>query len=177
MTRRAHRLRTALLAVVTSSVAACGRAPDLAQQEGDPRVTFVSADGDTATRVDRDDFRWEQARRDARCTLAEFVRRFRNPPPTQSELDLKVGLDLSPEQTEHVWLRVLAVEGDTAFRGTVNNDPSDTSRYHFGDTVSVSWRRVSDWYAVDRDTLIGGFTIRYARLSLTKAERAQFDSA
>ena len=167
--------RAALFTVVL--VVACRRSDDQRRASNDPRIIAISEDGDTALRVDRDDWRWYQARRDARCTLDEFLRRFHQPPRTQSDLQLKAGLEIAKDDTEHVWIRVLRIDDDSVFRGILNNDPSDSSRYKYGDTVVVARRQVTDWYAVDRDTLVGGFTIRVSRYALTKAERARFDSA
>jgi len=150
-----------LLLIATVLLAACGDAHGGSADPGDgrPRVHSVSEDGDTAFLVKRDDAEMERARERARCTLSEFRRRFRDPPATQTQLSLK-GIFQDEESTEHLWLDVLAVNGDTTFVGTVANDPGMVRSVAFGDTVTIGSAQVSDWQAVDRDTLVAGFTTR-----------------
>ena len=147
---------------------------------------YVSGDsiewieGDTAHVVDPDDWEVLSARSDARATLAEFVRRFREPPTTQSRISVKVRLaerNSAAEDSliEHLWLDPLDVR-DSTIRGVLVNTPFDLRRARRGDTVSVPFEQVSDWYAVDRDTLVGGFTTRLFRSHLTKAARDTEDA-
>src|SRR5579884_931919 len=135
--------------------------------------------GDTMHVLDADDWEVLSARRDARATFGEFVRRFREPPTTQSDLSVEVRLVKATgvagdSAVEHVWLQPLTVT-DSSVRGIIVNTLSDLRRVKYGDTISAPNADVSDWYAVDRDTLVGGFTIRLFRNRLAQAARDSED--
>jgi uncharacterized protein YegJ (DUF2314 family) len=138
-------------------------------------VHSVSADGDTAFLVPSNDPNMLRARRDAECTLHEFARRLEKAPPTQSELMLKAAFHDSVN-TEHLWVRVHRIVGDSLYQGVVENDPAVLRRLAYGDTVEVQRRDVDDWFAVDSDTLVAGFSIRARRRALPPDERARADS-
>jgi uncharacterized protein YegJ (DUF2314 family) len=165
------RLSLARPIILIALVVACDRAAPARR-----RVHSVSEDGDTAFIVSRADAEMARARRRARCTLPEFVRRFRAPPPGQSALELKARFEEGTE-TEYLWLEVISVSADTLIRGVVDNDPGILRRVRYQDTVSVGPDAVADWYAVERDTLVAGFTLRVYRERLPPVERAREDSA
>lgn len=146
-----------------------------AAQPGQARVHSVSADGDTAFLVASNDSNMLAARRDAQCTLHEFVRRFESAPATQAELMLKAAFHDSVN-TEHLWMRVHRIVGDSLYQGVVENDPGVLRHLAYGDTVDVPRRDVDDWFAVDADTLVAGFSIRARRRTLSPNERARADS-
>lgn len=150
-------LRAAFV-LLTLAVAACG---DVRQggAHNPMRVLSVSADGDTAFAIQSGDRELLRARRLAQCTLGEFSRRLGSPPPGQTELMLKVAFHQGGE-TEHLWMRIHHAEGDSAFVGTIANDPSSIPSLAYGDTARVRAPDVSDWYAVENDTLVAGFSRR-----------------
>ncbi len=162
-----------LLILVALLLAACGDSAE--SNDGRPAVHSVSENGDTAYVVERDDPEMEQARERSRCTLSEFRRRFRDPPATQTALWLK-GEFRDDEATEFLWVRVFALDGDTILRGTVSSDPGMVRHVQAGDTVALWPAEVADWYAVDRDTLVGGFATRLFRARLPPADRAAEDA-
>jgi uncharacterized protein YegJ (DUF2314 family) len=172
-------LRRAIDCLATFCVVAataCGTAAQSDAPVGKPPVHSVSADGDTALLVASDDAGFARARRDAHCTLHEFRERFRSPPASQSELMLKAAFR-DTANVEHLWVRVTDIAGDSLYRGVIENDPATLRHFSFGDTVQVPSADVDDWFAVDRDTLIAGFSLRVYRERLTAIDRAHADSA
>ncbi|HEU4453445.1 MAG TPA: DUF2314 domain-containing protein [Longimicrobium sp.] len=151
-----------LVLIAALLLGACGDGSAEPGDGGRVHVASVSEDGDTAFSVERDDPEMDRARERARCTVSELIRRFRAPPATQTELMLK-GAFRDEWGTEYMWMEVLRIEGDSMFVGTVANHPGIVRSVSFGDTVSIFPAEVSDWYAVDRDTLIAGFTTRVHR--------------
>jgi uncharacterized protein YegJ (DUF2314 family) len=136
----------------------------------------VSPDGDTASFVASDDWEFALARQSAQCTLANFRRRFDHRPSDQSDLMLKAAFETTPGETEHMWTEVLAIPSDSTYRVRIENDPVDSTRFAYGDTVVIHRRDVTDWYAVERDTLVAGFTLRLRRHRLNADQRRQADS-
>jgi uncharacterized protein YegJ (DUF2314 family) len=163
-----------LLLIAAVLLASCGDARDEAADR--PHVQSVSEDGDTTYAVRPDDPEMRAARERARCTVSEFIRRFHHPPATQTEVKLK-GVFRDDEGTEYLWLDVLRVDGDSVFVGTVANDPGRVRSLAYGDTVTIRSGEVADWYAVDRDTLIAGFTTRVLRAKTSGADPAGRDTA
>ncbi len=169
-------MQRALAAVaLVLAVAACGDA-DQREEQPERRVAGVSAHGDTAWELTAHDTLWYQARDDARCTLYEFLRRVRAKPKTQTMSSVKASFRLGGE-VEHMWVNVRSLVGDTALRGILANEPVTMRRMKEGDTVVVALRNIDDWYAVDADTLIGGFVLRLMRSQLSPAARASYDSS
>jgi uncharacterized protein YegJ (DUF2314 family) len=129
------------------------------------------------------DWQYSRARSDARSTLAEFIDRFCHSPPGQTELGLKARFaearplnEKGDSIIENMWLSLLSVDKGV-FRGTVENVPIDLKKVKHHDTVSVDISRVTDWYAVDNDTLVAGFTMRAYRSRMSAGNRAKYDSA
>lgn len=163
-----------VLAAMLVGAVACGDA-DMREEPPEKRVVGVSAHGDTAWELTAHDTLWYQARDDARCTLYEFLRRVREKSKSQTMASVKASFRLGDE-VEHMWVNVRTLVGDTALRGILANEPITMHRLKEGDTVVVALRNVDDWYAVDADTLIGGFGLRLYRSQLTAAARAAYDS-
>ena len=137
---------------------------------------WISADGDTVHSRDPDDPGYLRARQDAQCSLNDFVRRLADPPRTQSELAFKAAIDDSLE-VEHVWFQALSAIGDSAVRGEVESAAVLVRGVERGDTLVVPLREIEDWMAVDRDTVVAGFSMRLYRDRLNRDQRARYDSA
>lgn len=161
--------------------AACATPRDA--EEAPAFDSVVARDGDTAHVTSRTDWRLLQAREDARRTFPEFVARFRSPPDGQRALSLK-GRFAEPDSggapgdsvVEHLWLEPIAYDSGR-IRGVIDNTPILLRRVSHRDTVTIDSSHVSDWYAVEHDTLVAGFSLRVFRLRMTTEERARSDSA
>jgi uncharacterized protein YegJ (DUF2314 family) len=75
-----------------------------------------------------------------------------------------------------MWLTSVTFDG-RKFHGTVNNDPEMVSNVKIGDKVSVESSKISDWMFVENGKLVGGYTLRVLRDSLSASERADFDKS
>ena len=164
MRRRGRPLLIVMLAVASG----CRAAPTAGR-----RVHSVSRDGDTTYLIASDDPQYRIARRQARCTLGELLRRLDGPRRPQS-VRVK-GAFRSGRETEHLWLDVLDLGADTTFRATVANDPALIPTLSYGDTVRLPVVDLDDWYVIERDTVVGGFSIRVHRDGLPPTERASYD--
>lgn len=129
-----------LVAAVALFVSACGAPPENVAKVApdDPAITAA---------VGR-----------ARATVGELVRRVENPPAAQQYLAAKVEL-VEGDSHENLWVTGLRLQ-DGVLHGTLDNDPVLLRQVKAGDPVRVSPDSVSDWMAVDRAAVCGGFTTR-----------------
>ncbi|MEO1297272.1 MAG: DUF2314 domain-containing protein [Cyanobacteria bacterium J06636_16] len=74
-----------------------------------------------------------------------------------------------------VWLSVVRVV-QSAFVTEIFEVPYLLSNYQMGDRISVLSQGVFDWMVLDRETLYGGYSIRYHRQQLEASELATFDA-
>ncbi len=108
--------------------------------------------------VKQDDEEMNAAMKKARDSLDEFERRFKNPQPTDSDFQVKVRLE-AEDGPEHVWAEVVRIEGDV-FVATIKNYPRYVKNVKFGDEITVTRDKLSDWSYHDKGKKIGGFTVR-----------------
>jgi uncharacterized protein YegJ (DUF2314 family) len=94
----------------------------------------------------------------ARATVGELVRRVENPPAAQQYLAAKVEL-AEGDARENMWVTGLRLE-DGVLHGTLDNEPVLLRAVKAGDPVRVAPDSISDWMAVDRAAVCGGFTTR-----------------
>jgi uncharacterized protein YegJ (DUF2314 family) len=117
-----------------------------------------------------------RARARARCTLPELVRRIRFPPPTQAEVAIQ-GRFAEAGAIEDLWMTPASTLLDSLVIGSLTSRPGVIRRLRYGDTVVIRPASIVDWYAIDHDTLVGGFTLRAIRNSLSETERERQDRA
>jgi uncharacterized protein YegJ (DUF2314 family) len=161
-------------APATDSTSLRADARRIVDENGDS--AWLAADGDTVRSRASDDPAYARAYQDAQCSLHEFRRRLTAPPSTQTELAFKGPVSDSTE-TEYAWLDALELVGDSAVRGILENVPVALRGIEEGDTIVMPLRLVEDWMADDRDTVVGGFSMRIYRDRLNAEQRARYDSA
>jgi uncharacterized protein YegJ (DUF2314 family) len=142
--------RTAFLILAISCLPSCRRkAGARVERAGEPDFIPTQAD----------DRELEAAKRQARQTLPEFVKALEAPPPGSRAFAIKKGFG-DGKNDEFIWLDQVKLAGQS-FQATVANVPVWFAGVRVGDQVEVKREEVADWmYIDDRDTLVGGFTIR-----------------
>jgi uncharacterized protein YegJ (DUF2314 family) len=128
---------------------------------------------DKVTMVADDDPRMTAAIEKARATVGTFTSALRSPKARQTAFSVKMAFT-DPKGTEHMWLSQVSFDGQK-FRGTVNNDPMIVSNVRNGQRAAVEPAKISDWMYVDNGKLVGGYTLRVLRDSMSAEERAEFD--
>lgn len=136
---------------------------DTIERTGQPPITYV----------EDDDPEMEAAIAEARATVARFVSALNNPLPSQADFSVKMAVT-DGETIEHMWLTPVRHQNGE-FVGAIGNDPSQISTVAIGDEVRVTEDQISDWMYVENQKLVGGFTLRALRNSMTPAERADLD--
>jgi uncharacterized protein YegJ (DUF2314 family) len=145
--------------MVVAIVAGCGR------KQPEDKVTYVAPD----------DPRMNAAMAKARATVSTFITALKAPKANQSDFAVKMAFT-DRNGTEHMWLNPVVYDGKS-FHGTINNDPQNVKNVKDGQSVSVEPAKISDWMFVENGKLVGGYTIRVLRDTMSAGERAEFDKS
>jgi uncharacterized protein YegJ (DUF2314 family) len=127
------------------------------------------------TYVAPDDPAMTKAIEEARSTLGKFIAAVEAPTKNQSQFSIKTPF-VDGAKSEHIWLLPVTYDGKQ-FHGVVNNEPQDVKNVKLGDKVIIQPADVSDWMYVDDGRLVGGYTLRVLRNTLSPTERAEFDKS
>jgi uncharacterized protein YegJ (DUF2314 family) len=110
----------------------------------------------------------------AQASLDQFFENLANPEAGQQSFLLKVRFEINGE-IEHIWLADLTVSG-LEMSGTVANEPRSVD-LKFMQAVSFAPAQITDWMYLENGFLVGGFTTKAIRSTLSAHERARFDAA
>jgi uncharacterized protein YegJ (DUF2314 family) len=132
------------------------------------------SDGENVFDVQDNDAQMNWAMEKARLTLEYFKECLPHPKADQYGFSLKVKLQ-DKNGTEHIWMNDLSVDDDGLVYGIIDNDPVVVKNVSAGARIGIPIENVSDWLIVEDGRLIGGYTIRVYRESLSPSERASFD--
>lgn len=128
---------------------------------------------DRLTTVADDDPQMNAAMDKARSTVNTFIAALQSPQPGQSGFTVKMPFSDGPH-TEHMWLEPVSFDGKQ-FHGTVSNEPETVKNVKMGQKAVVSASRISDWMYRENGKIVGGYTVRVLRDTLSPSERADFD--
>lgn len=109
----------------------------------------------------------------ARETVDQFIGVFNAPQPSQSMISIKMKVS-EGENSEHMWMAPESYT-DGKFRGKLLNDPVDLKGVRLGDSMEVAKGEISDWMYVENGKLVGGYTMRVMRDTLSPQERQDFE--
>jgi len=130
---------------------------------------------DKVTYVAENDPKMNAAIEKARTSVNTFAQALKAPKPGQSQFSVKMAFT-DGKHTEHMWLTSVTFDGQK-FHGTLNNDPEMVSNVKIGAKVSLESSKISDWMFVENGKLVGGYTLRVLRDSMSASERADFDKS
>ena len=140
------------------------QAGDTVQREGEPAVTFV----------DDDDPKMNAAMKKAGDTIGDFLKSLEKPTPKQTMFAVKIGVG-EGDNREYMWLTPVTFK-EGQFSGKLNNEPVNPQKYKLGDTIVAPQGEVVDWMYAEDGVLVGGYTLRVLRDSLSPKEREEFDA-
>ena len=109
----------------------------------------------------------------ARATVGAFITALKSPRSTQTAFSVKAPFT-DGKSVEYMWLVPVTYDGKT-FHGEINNTPEKVTTVKLGQSVTVDPSKIADWMYIDNGTLVGGYTTRALRDSLSPKERAEFD--
>ena len=110
----------------------------------------------------------------AQAAVPEFIRVLTNPAPNQTSFKIKKPFGTQTGSEEHLWIADLKFDG-TNFHGRLDNQPTELLTWKKGDAVTVLTNELSDWLYHEDGFIVGGFTLRVMRRSVTGKEAQDFD--
>ncbi len=110
----------------------------------------------------------------AHATLPNFIKTLQKPKPSQSQFSIKCAVS-DQGQKRHVWIDDITFDGKK-FHGKLGNRLMDKNTKP-GNKVEVAPDGVSDWMYIENHKLIGGYTLRAMRDSLSPQEKKEFDKS
>ena len=123
--------------------------------------------------IDSGDQQMNEAIRKSRLTFADFVAAFKTNKGSRRNFSIKMPF-ATEFGAEHIWLTNMELKGEKLF-GIVDNLPQSVTTVRLGDVVEIEENRISDWFYIEDDKLIGGLTIRVLRDRMSNSARKRFD--
>jgi uncharacterized protein YegJ (DUF2314 family) len=123
--------------------------------------------------VDSGDEEMNEAIRKSRLTFDDFLAAFKSKNASQRNFSVKMPF-ATEYGAEHIWLTNMEIKDDKLL-GTVDNLPQSVNTVRLGDVVEIERDKISDWFYIDDEKLVGGLTIRVLRDRMKSAERKRFD--
>ena len=109
-----------------------------------------------------------EARQKARETLPRFVSLLKSNMPATYTVKFPLRQN---GRTEHIWLQVADMKGDSAFIGRLANKPVNGNQYQIGQVMTGPIADVEDWMVRTSDAIYGGYTTRYALKDMPKPQQ------
>ena len=123
--------------------------------------------------VDSQDAEMNEAIKKSRLTFGEFLAAFRSKNPSQRNFSVKMPF-ATEYGSEHIWLTNMDIK-DEKLVGIVDNLPQAVNAVRLGDVVEIDGEKITDWFYIDNEKLVGGLTIRVLRDRMSKSDRKRFD--
>ena len=123
--------------------------------------------------VDSEDAEMNEAIKKSRLTFGEFFAAFRSKNPSQRNFSVKMPF-ATEYGAEHIWLTNMEIKGEKLL-GVVDNLPQSVNTVRLGDVVEIDSEKITDWFYVDNEKLVGGLTIRLLRDRMSKSDKKRFD--
>ena len=162
-----RRLTPLILLFALISGACDGNRPEevkVTERENEPDIIHI----------DNDDPRMVAATQKARVTAPEFAKALGAPKPNQDGFAVKLRVT-DGKATEYMWISDLSFDGQS-FRGRLGNTPDAVTGVKLGDELAVKPGELSDWMYVEDGRLVGGYTLRVIRDSVSPEVRARLES-
>ena len=122
---------------------------------------------DETVSIPSDDGEMSDAINEAKASIGEFFKAFKNPAPNQTSFLIKARFE-NDITSEHIWLADLDFNTDPA-TGVVANEPS-VSFLRYMQRVSFLPDQISDWMFYEDQRLVGAFTTKLLLRNEAKPE-------
>jgi uncharacterized protein YegJ (DUF2314 family) len=133
------------------------------ERSGEPSIYDVATD----------DAEMNEAIKTSRLTFDKFLTSFKSKNSSQRSFSVKMPF-ATEYGAEHIWLTNMQIK-DGKLVGIVDNLPQSVTTVRLGETVEIDDGKISDWFYIENDRLVGGLTIRLLRDRMSSSERKRFD--
>jgi uncharacterized protein YegJ (DUF2314 family) len=154
--------RSLVIVFVLTSFIALGQTTTT-QREGQPDIYNTNDE----------DEEMNEAIKKSRQTFDSFLTAFKNQKRNQANFSIKMPFP-TKDGAEHIWLVNIELKNEKLF-GQIDNLPENVTNIKLGDKIEIDRNKISDWFYLESNKLIGGLTIRVVRDRMTAVEKKQFD--
>jgi uncharacterized protein YegJ (DUF2314 family) len=145
---------TLTLAGLCFLLASCDSPRKTVRREGEPDIVISSGD----------DRELNRAKAYAKSHYNKFLEAAYSDDTTMHEFHVKLRFDTDSGKdgqahNEHIWLSNLHLKHDSLF-GYIANEPEFVTNIKYADEVFVDTSILSDWYYIQNNRLVGGWTIK-----------------
>lgn len=123
--------------------------------------------------IEDNDKEMNEAIKKSRQTFDNFLIAFKNQKRNQTNFSVKMPFP-TKDGAEHIWLVNVESNGEKLF-GQVDNLPENVKSIKLGDKIEINRNKISDWFYIENNKLVGGLTIRVLRDRMSPNEKKQFD--
>jgi uncharacterized protein YegJ (DUF2314 family) len=123
--------------------------------------------------VDSDDLEMNEAVKNSRLGFNDFLNAFKNRKSSQRSFSVKMPF-ATEYGFEHIWLTNMELRDGKLF-AVVDNLPQSVTTVRLGDIVEINETKISDWFYIENEKLVGGLTIRVLRDRMSSSEKKRFD--
>ncbi|MEM9548810.1 MAG: DUF2314 domain-containing protein [Bacteroidota bacterium] len=125
--------------------------------------------------IQNDDEKMNWAMEKSRLTLHYFKDCLKQPSPEQHYFSIKVRIE-DDGKIEHMWLTEPSFDNNGNLFGIISNEPIDVTNVTLNQKIGIDEKLVSDWMILENGRLIGGYTIRAIRDTLSGPALQNFDN-
>jgi len=161
---RRLRLAFCLLPLTSLNCGDGGGDENVVRRPGKPDTVYVKSS----------DSKMDDAIRQARATVGEFITALQAPKSGERGFAIKKPFLVQGTTHEHIWLSNVTYDGKV-FHGRVDNEPVDAKNVKLGDKATVGPEELSDWMFARDGKLVGGQTIRALYDLKSPAGRKKFE--
>ena len=129
----------------------------------------ANAYSDEVIEVKSSDAEMNKAISTAKKSLPHFWDIYNNHKYGETNFALKVRIQDSKGNGEHLWTNSIRKENGKIF-GIINNTPELVNTVHLGQEIEIKEKDISDWIYIKNEKVYGGFTIRVMEKRMAKDE-------
>ncbi len=115
-----------------------------------------------------------KAIKEARDSLALFIKKFKSPSDDESNFALKVKIEDS-YGVEHFWVTSIDIKGNS-YSGIISNDARTVKSVKLGDVIKFSNLDISDWSYDKKNVRQGSYTLKVLLKRMPKEQADYYRS-
>ncbi|MEO7984833.1 MAG: DUF2314 domain-containing protein [Bacteroidota bacterium] len=163
-----------VIIIALSAFCSCNNDPGSKEKPIEARINKYDS-ADKMALYSQSDGEMNAAQTKARNSYPEFLNALQKKCKGCHDFVVKMRFGYGEDNGEHIWIDGLRIVDKTVW-GIVANIPENIQNLHYGDTVEVVEKNISDWKYVQDGKLIGGYTLRVMYQTMSEEEKKQLES-